>query len=345
MLLLITPSHMSNFAPLYAFLPEKEQEQYAQNLPQGHTFIWRYWIDYIVRQKTFERSPTTTRSVRDALRMLVRETGLVSIEEINDRDKIQTALLKIKEKRNFSPSTYNSYLKNIKSYLIFLKKKGIIQEVQLNGVEKFKNILRDQFVPNDIQVQQIIAKLSMRRQTTLERLRNVFFYKLLLLTGARPSELELLTLDSIKRGPGQWMLTVQGTKNHPRNRHYPIPSSVKDSYIAYMLYRQQLGRSENNLFVSQSKRTGWTSKGMRGLLKKLSKELGFTVGLYSTRRYVATKLATSGATLQEIGDHLGHSRPSTTKRYIQQSGALTRKNVAILTSLLENNLNNQACPS
>jgi len=327
---------MTKHVSLKTFLPKEELQTYLQLVPSGQTPLWKFWPDYVSRQITFEKSSATTRSVRDALRMIVRDCFICTLEKCNNRDIIENALLDLKEERGFGPTTYNSYLKNIKSYLIFLRKKKIIQKVDLDGVEKFPNRIGDQFVPKDEQIQQVIARITMRRQTTLERLRNIFFYQLLILTGARPSELELLTLDSIRRGKSQWMIVIQGTKNKPRKRYYYMTSNVKDAYIAYMQYRQTLRRTENNLFISQSKRTGWTKRGMQGLFKKLSKELGFTVGLYSTRRYVATKLATSGSSLQEIGDHLGHSRPSTTKRYIQQSGELTRKNVNIMSKLFIN---------
>ncbi len=318
---------MSKFDCLAAFLPEEELIEAAKTVPEGDTPLWLHWIEYVQRQQTFNRSPGTTRSVRDALRIVVRRFKFTSIESCNNKNNIENALVKLRADRGLATNTYNSYLKNIKSYLIFLKRRGVIETIELDNVEKFPHVVGDQYVQTDDQVMRVIANLNTRRQTTLERLRNIFFYKLLLMTGARPSELELLTLDSIKRNPGQWTIKIAGTKNKPRNRFYNLPSSVKDSYIAYILYRQQLKRTEPFLFVSQSKRTGWTAKGMRYLLKKLSQELGFTVGLYSTRRYVATKLAREGASIHEISDHLGHTRHSTTKIYIQQCAELTRKNV------------------
>ncbi|MBT4385045.1 site-specific integrase [Candidatus Peregrinibacteria bacterium] len=325
---------MNTFAPLRILLTLTEEEEFEELINPEHTPLWECWPNYIRRQEVFQHSLSTTRSVRDTLRMLMRHCGIYSVEDYNDPEVIQDALLELKGNRGFGETTYNSYLKNIKSYLIFLRRNGIIKEVHLDRVEKFKNIIHEQHTQTEEEVIQVLAQLLNRRQTTLERLRNIFFYKLLILTGARPSELERLKKENIIKQGEKWTIKIRGGKNKPSNRFYYLPSGVKDALIPYMLYRKQLARNEDWLFASQSKRTGWTSKGMRHLLKKLSKELGFTVGLYSTRRYVATKLALAGATDSEIGNHLGHTRLSTTKRYIKQCGALTKKNVDKLSELL-----------
>ena len=88
---------------------------------------------------------------------------------------------------------------------------------------------------------------------------------------------------------------------------------------------------EENLFISISKRTGWTEKGLRGLLKKLSAKLGFKVTCYGFRRYVATKLYEKTNDLRLVSTHLGHTRISTTYRYIQNSSGLNQKGMDIMS--------------
>ncbi|MFC1811047.1 site-specific integrase, partial [Patescibacteria group bacterium] len=51
--------------------------------------------------------------------------------------------------------------------------------------------------------------------------------------------------------------------------------------------------------------------------------LGFRVNAYAFRRYVATHLNTKGKDIKDIQQYLGHTRPTTTLRYIERSCVLT----------------------
>jgi site-specific recombinase XerD len=164
-----------------------------------------------------------------------------------------------------------------------------------------------------------------RRQTRLERLRNIFFIDLLRFTAARPAELLQLTDDSITADLEGLALTIHGIKQKGKPRPYKLKGYAKDSYLNYIQQKKAERPTEKKLFVSMSKRDGWTHQGVNQLMKRLSKELGFRVNCYGFRRSVATSLDEMGLSLDEIGTYLGHTRRSTTLRYIQESTKRTAK--------------------
>ncbi|MBI5753669.1 site-specific integrase [Candidatus Peregrinibacteria bacterium] len=169
----------------------------------------------------------------------------------------------------------------------------------------------------------MVARVHDRRQTRLQRLRNIFFIDLLRFTGARPCELLDIQMKDIALEGNTYKLVIRGKKQKGRNRYYHLPSHLRDSYESYVHHRSLSRQNETALFISTSKQGNWTQKGMRGLFRALSKELGFKVIAYGFRRYVATTLNTRGLSMKDIGHFLGHSRASTTERYIERSCALT----------------------
>jgi integrase len=319
---------------LRTLIPLEELEELEDKVPYHETPIWEYWGAYVDCRVQFERSSSTTRSVRDVLRKIIRNSHIYSIERLNNKDKLQAALSTLKEKRGFSNSTYNTYLKNVKTYLIWLEREGFIDNVEVRRVHKYPETIPPQKAQSEIEVQRILAQICTRTRTPLLRHRDLFFYQVLVLTGARPSELERLTVNSVRKSGTDWIIEVIGTKNKPSRRVYFLPPSVKDAHTNYMRYRKDIGRNEEYLFISRRRNKAWTQKGMRALMKGLQKELGFKVGMLLSRRFVATTLAKAGTPLDEISTYLAHRRRETTKRYIEQSGLLTSKNVDVINNLI-----------
>lgn len=66
----------------------------------------------------------------------------------------------------------------------------------------------------------------------------------------------------------------------------------------------------------------------------MSEKLGFRVTAYMFRRLVATEMFARKVALQDIQHHMGHTRSSTTLRYVQASHEMNREGVAIMASLM-----------
>jgi site-specific recombinase XerD len=313
---------------LKQLLQKDELSLLKKMVKEGGTPLWQYWEEFVDHYLREGKSEVTVRNVRDTLRSVVRNLNILTIEDCNTPEILREALFKIKEERNWSNVTFNNCRKNLNTYFLWLECMEYIDENKIKKIRKCKEEQNEQYTLNEDQVRSILGQVRQRRQTRLERWRNDFFIGLLVVTGARPCELlQLQCRDVQKMKDGSYKVVIRGRKQKGRNRYYRMPSWIRDSYEMYVTIRQDLEREEANLFVSSSKRTGWTDKGMRGLFKRLSKELGFRVNAYAIRRFVATKLNAEGVDVKDIMNHLGHTRLSTTHRYIERSCCLTDKGV------------------
>lgn len=259
---------------------------------------------------------------------------ILTIEELNNSQVIEEALFEHKKQNNVKNSTYNSYRKNLNTFCIWLKKRKYIEENNILNVEKCKEAETEQLTLNEEQIQQIVAHIHDRRQTRLERLRNTLFINILRVTGARPCELLQLNMQDLKSCGNGYLLVIRGRKQKGKSRYYNLPSSIRDSFELYMVYRERIGRMEAKFFISSSKRSGWTQNGMKCLFAKLSKELNFKITAYAFRRFVATRLCNEGKSLEKIAMYLGHTRTSTTRRYIEQSGRLTEECAEVMGNVI-----------
>jgi integrase/recombinase XerC len=279
------------------------------------------------------KSEVTVRGVKDVLKFMVKHTSIQTIEDCNDSNLLEDVLYEKKEEREWKGSTLNSYLKSLKTYFIWLERKGHIECNNLGKVQKCKEEQNEQYMLSQEEVERVIAQAHTRRQTRLQRYRNVFFIDLLAFTGARPSELLNIKTEHITKIGDTYKLAIRGTKQKGGIRYHRFPSWLRDSYKTYREYRDQLRPNEPFLFVSSSKMSKWTYKGMLGLFRRLSKELGFRVIAYGFRRFVATHLHEQGVALEEIKNHFGHTRVGTTEGYIARSCALTEESGKVMGKL------------
>ncbi|MFA5792825.1 MAG: site-specific integrase [Candidatus Gracilibacteria bacterium] len=322
-----------NSPTLQSLVPEEMKAQLSARLQPSHTPIWAHWEDFAIRYLRTGKSEGTVRNVRDAIKFILNHSQLVSIEDFNDQRKLEDVLYEIMQSRHFSHSTFNTYIKNLKTYFIWLKRQELIAVNNLKNIPKYRETPKKQPTLNIAQVNVVVGHIMSRRQTRLERLRNIFFIDLLRLTAARPAELLQLTDDNITSDLEGIALTIHGIKQKGKPRLYALKGYAKDSYLTYINYKKTERPTEKKLFVSMSKRDGWTHQGVNQLMKRLSKELGFRVNCYGFRRSVATSLDEMELSLDEIGGYLGHTRRSTTLRYIQESTKRTMRASDIMNKI------------
>jgi len=322
-----------NHPHLLSLLNPEEINILEEDIPCYETPIWRYWEQYVVKTLILGKSPITVRGVRDTLNIIIRHTGLFTIEQINAPKALGEALLRLQIERNQKASTRNSYIKAVNTYFIWLYKNHFIEQNNISRIERGREI------PSDIkpltldQVQKIVVHIGTRKHTTaLERARNILMIDILRFSGIRPCELLGMETDSIFQENGKWKMLINGRKQKGRKRYYEAPSFLVYSYQNYMKLRDEIGRWETPLFISMSSREGWQSSGMQNLFKKISKELGFRVTAYGFRRFIASHLNKLGIKRDHLSRYMGHTKFSTTDIYIARECYLTHNG----SKLLEN---------
>jgi site-specific recombinase XerD len=308
---------------LFDLLPQLEIDSIPQ-IPLGETPIWGHWFEFVWKYLRTGKSEATVKNVKDVLKFVIRKLKIYTIEQLNRPKLIEDLLFEYKKEHGISPNTFNSYRKNINTFCIWLEKMEYIASNNVRKIDKCKPSYDENLTLSQDQINAVVVQIRDRRQLKLERLRNAFFIDLLRFTGARPSELMSLEVKDITKSKDGYVLCIQGRKQKGRKRFYELRSYVIDSFEAYMAYRVIHRPNEEYLFASSYKRMAWTYVGMKNLFQKLSKELGFHVNAYSFRRYVATHLNSKKMPVENIRDYLGHTRSTTTLRYIERSCVLTK---------------------
>lgn len=316
---------MQNLQSLIDLLPKPETQELIPFVPEGETPIWIYWEEFVTQHYQLGRSLETVKSARHGIRVIIRRCGIYSIEQANNTKWLTQVTLDLQAQYDLKGNTRNTYLKNLNTYFIWLEKNEYITENKVRKAPKSTAVFNEQNCLSREQVTLIFEHLRTRQfSSKLERLRTLLFVELLAYTGARPCELLAMQYDSIYQDAGGWIIKIAGRKLKGRIRYYHCPQHLIHKFVSYTETRKGFNRYEDPLFVSMSSFDGWTKSGVDSFFKRLSAEVGFRVSSYAFRRYVATHLNAEGMAIQDIGRHLGHLRTSTTERYIERSGILTR---------------------
>ena len=319
---------------LYSLFDQEELFVFREMLDHNQTGVWEHWQTFINKSLILGKSPMTLKGTRDTLKYLVRHTGITSIEEMNKPGILDAQLFRLQSERGFSLNSRRSYIKNLNTYFAWLYRNHYIQENNICRIERGRVRQKEIQPLFQSEIDRVIVHVSTRRHSRkLERLRNLLVVDILRFSGIRPCELLDLTTDAIYKKGGKWILAVQGRKQHARVRYYNCPRFIVDSFKRYMAIRAEYNRWEPSLFISMSNRDGWTVSGLQNFFKKISKELGFRVNAYGFRRFVATQMSENGVARDDMSRFLGHTRFTTTDRYIERSCALTSNASAVMSDL------------
>lgn len=300
--------------------------------------IWSYWEEFVYDYCVIRgMSQITLRNVRFKLRFIILTAQIYSIDELNDAKNIKSDLAYYKIERNWSGVTYNSYKKDLNTFTKWLEEEGYIEKNEMKRIQKIKTKPKAQPCLTVDEVNKIKTYvLETSERTKLAWTRNVFMLNLLFVTGLRTCELVSLNLDSIRKEKGEWVLYVEGAKQKGKVRSYVMKDYLVNLFLKYLEERNRLGRNDKALFVSSRHGKRLTNSGVQRYLSKLSSRCGVEVTVYHIRRYVATRLYEKSVDLNAIRHYLGHTRVSTTLRYIQNTALMTNDSMDVLMGELLN---------
>ncbi len=174
------------------------------------------------------------------------------------------------------------------------------------GIEKFRELKRDRFLQAD-EIPRFFAALG---EVEGEATRDALL--LLLLTGARRSNVLAMRWGDLDLTQGRWRISSEQSKNKDV---LVIPLTLAAMEI---LRRRQESASGEYVFPSDSK-TGHITPP-KGSWQRLLKRAGLSgIRLHDLRRSLASWMVIEGASLVVAGGALGHKDPKSTSVYARLS--------------------------
>lgn len=200
------------------------------------------------------------------------------------------------------PSSCNRFLAVFKTLCAFAEKRGFLEpgKSPCNGVSSFKvHSQRERYLSRD-EAQRLMVELEKINRPEALALR------LLLLTGARKSEILKATWENVHLG--QRLLTVPLSKSG-KPRHIVL----SDAAIAVI---NAIPRKAGTHWLFPGHAEGKPLSDVYLFWNKLRNELGLKdMRIHDLRHSFASFLVNSGHSLYEVQKMLGHADPRTTMRY------------------------------
>jgi len=172
--------------------------------------------------------------------------------------------------------------------------------------------LRDRSLPRGLEAGVVKRLLdSCDRRRTVGR-RDYAVLLLLSRLGLRAGEVAAITLGDIDWRAGE--LLIHNGKGR-RDQRLPLPADVGAAIVSYLRRRPPI--EDRALFLRVIAPAGGISRrGVSAIVGTACKRAGVpVVGSHALRHTAASEMLKAGASLQEIGEVLGHQDPRTTARY------------------------------
>jgi integrase/recombinase XerD len=210
-----------------------------------------------------------------------------------------------------SVSTARQLTAGLRSLLRYLYLAGAIPNPLVWAVPAVAD-LRDRSLPRGLEAAVVKRLLdSCDRRRTVGR-RDYAVLLLLSRLGLRAGEVAAITLDDIDWRAGE--LLIHNGKGR-RDHRLPLPADIGAAIVSYLRRRPQI--KDRALFLRVIAPAGGISRrGVSAIVGTACKRAGVrSAGSHALRHTAASEMLKFGASLQEIGEVLGHQEPRTTARY------------------------------
>ena len=172
-------------------------------------------------------------------------------------------------------------------------------------------------IPRAISADQVSQLLVSIDQSTAIGRRDYAILLLFARLGLRLSEVAFLELDDINWYAGTLNVHAKGGLRN----EFPLPVEVGEALAAYLRDGRPHSTSRRVFLRAKAPICGFrNASGVGSIVRHSLKRAGIkapTYGAHQFRHGLATEMLRQGASLEEIGDVLGHRQPQTTMIYIK----------------------------
>lgn len=216
--------------------------------------------------------------------------------------------LRFLNENNYSKSSINRKITSINSFLEWCIKNNFIEDLV---IKKVKSLKLDKKLPSVLTANYINKLLDELPTSSFKDLRDKAILELMYSSGLRVSEVSDLKLDNIKNNK-----SVKVFGKGRKERILPITNRSLNAINTYVLNsRQNIANDKSSSYLFLGVRGGKLSD------REIRRIVKFRVGTFphSIRHTFATHLLDGGADLRIVQEMLGHKDPSTTQIYTHVS--------------------------
>jgi integrase/recombinase XerD len=285
--------------------------------------VMQEFINYMSEVK--KASVNTIMSYQNDLSKLIKH---LASQNITDEGKISETSLNsyilTMEREGMSPATVSRNIASIKAFVLYLIKKGRLQD---DPTERMHAPKVEKRAPHILSPDQVNGLLEQPDTDTIKGIRDKAMLELLYATGIRVTELISITLEDINL-KNRFLRCCNSSKE----RIIPFGNMAKQALETYMVKARDelVGKLETNIFFTNLAGEPMSRQGFWKIIKSYGKIAGIQDDITPQilRNSFAVHMIDNGADLQSIQELLGHSDVTTTQVYMQNR---TRKVTEVYT--------------
>lgn len=264
-------------------------------------------------------SPNTINAYRndlDKLKDFLEKQGIYSVTKIS-ATTLNSYVLSL-EKDGLMPASVSRNIAAIKSFLLFLLKKGIMNDDPAEFIKPPKVIKKH---PQLIDTGSIDALLSMPDISSNKGIRDKAMLELLYATGMKVTELITLKVGDISLS-GRYL-----TCSKKRERNIPFGNTAKAALQDYIFIRDKaFNKAGSDILFLNSKGGQLSRQGFWKVLKGYAEAAGIhDINPNIVRHSFAAHMLDNGADLASVQEFLGYADMGNTYAYLSRSGKSSRE--------------------
>lgn len=286
---------------------------YEEKAVYSFSFMVDEFIDYLSKEKGL--SEVTIHNyqshTKDFLISLYKSNLLLSEIRIS---KIQELIISKANLLNWSRVTTRHYACSLRAFLKYAQTRNWCKS-GLDALIMTPCIYTQEGIPMGPSWENVQLLISSINNNSETHIRNLPIVMLIALYGLRSSEVCQLRLENIDWEKEQ--ITIKRSKRG-KTQIYPLSHIVGNAILKYLKEVRPKSKYREVFLTKHSPIKPLSGDAIYNIVSRHLQSLNITLnhyGPHSLRHACASHLLAEGLSLKEIGDYLGHHRPSATRIY------------------------------
>lgn len=244
------------------------------------------------------------------------EQGIEDVSKITETN-LNSYVLSL-EKDGMSPASVSRHIASMKSFMLYLLKRGSISGDPSERIKAPKVIKKS---PQILDEEQIVSLLNLPDTKTNKGIRDKAMLELMYATGMKVSEMIGIKVSDINL-VGSYL-----TCGDKHERNIPFGLAARKALKAYLTFRDNLFSKKNNEYLFLNSRGEQLSRqGLWKIIKGYAKEIGIDdINPNMIRNSFAAHMIDNGADLGVVQQFLGHADISNTQIYLAHKNQNSRE--------------------